>query len=107
MEGTINGTLTVRKGSERCELAGIMEEGVPLGQAYAHMQQSVPAAVHGYGTQTAAPPRPQIAQQTQQDQQTAQSAQPAQSRSLWRWAWPIPAAPSGSAWPAPTAGLSD
>jgi hypothetical protein len=35
MDGTINGTLTIRKGSERCELAGIMDEGVPLGQAYA------------------------------------------------------------------------
>jgi hypothetical protein len=39
MDGTINGTLTVRKGSERCELTGIMEEGVPLGQAVAHVEQ--------------------------------------------------------------------
>jgi hypothetical protein len=44
MEGTINGTLTIRKGSERCEIAGIMEEGVPLGQAVAHLEQSAPAA---------------------------------------------------------------
>jgi len=53
MDGTINGTLTIRKGSERCELTGIMEEGVPLGQAYAHLneppapaagQESVPEA---------------------------------------------------------------
>lgn len=39
MDGTINGTLTIRKGSERCELTGIMEEGVLLGQAVAHMEQ--------------------------------------------------------------------
>ena len=39
MDGTINGTLTIRKGSERCELTGIMEEGVPLGQAVAHTEQ--------------------------------------------------------------------
>jgi hypothetical protein len=38
MDGTINGTLTIRKGSERCEIAGVMEEGVPLGQAVAHME---------------------------------------------------------------------
>ena len=43
MDGTINGTLILRKGSERCELAGIMEEGVPLGQANTHREQ--PAAV--------------------------------------------------------------
>ena len=36
MDGLINGTLTIRRGSERCELAGIMEEGVPLGQAWAY-----------------------------------------------------------------------
>jgi hypothetical protein len=96
MDGTINGTLVVRKGSERCELAGVMEEGVPLGQAYAHMQQQdAPAAVYGYGTQTAAPPRPQVAQQNQQ------------SRPSSGWAWPVPRVQSGSAWPAPTQGLSD
>jgi hypothetical protein len=44
MDGTINGTLTIRKGSERCELTGIMEEGVPLGQAAAHMEQREQAA---------------------------------------------------------------
>ena len=35
MDGQINGSLTIRKGSEVCQLAGIMEEGTPLGQAYA------------------------------------------------------------------------
>jgi hypothetical protein len=84
MDGTINGTLTIRKGSESCEVVGVMEEGVPLGQAYAHLQQGegAPAAVYGYGTATAAPPRPQTA--------------PPPSRLT-----------SGHAWPAPTVGLSD
>jgi hypothetical protein len=44
MDGTINGTLTIRRGSERCEVAGIMEEGVPLGQAVAYMEASAAAA---------------------------------------------------------------
>jgi hypothetical protein len=39
MAGKINGTLIVRKGSERCELTGIMEEGVPLGQANTYREQ--------------------------------------------------------------------
>jgi hypothetical protein len=38
MDGRINGTLTIRKGSEQCEVAGIMEEGVPLGQAVAYAE---------------------------------------------------------------------
>jgi hypothetical protein len=42
MDGTINGTLTIRKGAERCELTGIMEEGVPLGQAYASVEPASP-----------------------------------------------------------------
>lgn len=37
MDGKINGSLTIRKGTERCEVVGIMEEGVPLGEAYAHL----------------------------------------------------------------------
>jgi hypothetical protein len=45
MDGQINGTLTIRKGSERCELTGIMEEGVALGQAYAHVETSAPTVV--------------------------------------------------------------
>jgi hypothetical protein len=45
MDGTINGTLTIRKGSEVCQLAGIMEEGTPLGQAYAEVgEQTAPVA---------------------------------------------------------------
>jgi hypothetical protein len=38
MDGTINGSLTIRKGTERCEVVGIMEEGLPLGEAYAHLE---------------------------------------------------------------------
>ena len=34
IDGKINGSLTVRKGQNRCELEGVMEEGVPLGQAF-------------------------------------------------------------------------
>jgi hypothetical protein len=40
MDGTINGSLKIRKGSQSCEIVGIMEEGVPLGQAYAQLEQS-------------------------------------------------------------------
>jgi hypothetical protein len=34
MDGQINGSLTIRKDSEQCQLAGIMDEGTPLGQAW-------------------------------------------------------------------------
>lgn len=47
MDGTINGSLTIRKGRESCELAGIMEEGIPLGQAYAHLEQGAAAQAQG------------------------------------------------------------
>src|SRR5688572_14506417 len=40
MDGAINGTLTIRKGSERCELAGVMDEGVLLGQAHVQREQA-------------------------------------------------------------------
>ncbi|MES2565207.1 MAG: hypothetical protein V4637_21145, partial [Pseudomonadota bacterium] len=40
VEGTINGTLTIRRGSERCELAGIMDAGVPLGWAPVQREQA-------------------------------------------------------------------
>jgi hypothetical protein len=45
MDGVINGSLTIRKGSEQCELAGsIMEEGVSLGQANKHEEaETAPA----------------------------------------------------------------
>jgi hypothetical protein len=34
MDGQINGTLTIRKGSEQCQLEGIMKEGTKLGEAW-------------------------------------------------------------------------
>jgi hypothetical protein len=92
MDGTINGSLTIRKGSERCELAGVMEEGVPLGQAYANAAQPAatgatgygagPAAVYNYGTGPETPPaKRQMAQR--------------------------PSPPTSSSFPAATSGLSD
>jgi hypothetical protein len=63
MGGTINGTLTIRKGSERCEVAGIMEEGVPLGQAvaYMEMEQNAQQAAAPSAPAQAAPVRPRHA----------------------------------------------
>jgi hypothetical protein len=55
MAGTINGTLTLRKGSEHCELTGIMEEGVPLGQANAHLEQPAARAAAPQSAPEAAP----------------------------------------------------
>jgi hypothetical protein len=42
IDGKINGSLTVRKGQNRCELEGIREEGVPLGQAFKDVQNNAP-----------------------------------------------------------------
>lgn len=66
MDGTLNGTLTIRQGSERCEVAGIMEEGVPLGQAYAHLEQTRPAATAAVSAAAPAqgPPSRWFAQRT-------------------------------------------
>jgi hypothetical protein len=44
MDGRINGSLTIRKGSEQCQLEGIMEEGTPLGQAFVNMEPDPPPA---------------------------------------------------------------
>lgn len=57
MEGAINGTLTIRKGSELCEVAGIMEEGVPLGEAYAHAAKAAPDAAVARTAPEATPPK--------------------------------------------------
>lgn len=72
MEGAINGTLTIRKGSDVCEVAGIMEEGVPLGQAYAHAEQAAPAVDTG-ATASAAPAK-RVAQRQREPQSTFPSA---------------------------------
>ena len=81
MDGTINGTLTIRKGSESCALVGVMEEGVPLGKAYANVEQPAatgattygtgPAAVYNYGTGPETPPAKQIARRPAVQPQSA------------------------------------
>jgi hypothetical protein len=44
MDGVINGALTIRKGSDQCQLDGnIMEEGTPLGQAWANREAEKPS----------------------------------------------------------------
>ena len=42
MDGQINGSLTIRKGSEQCQLEGIMEEGTALGKAFENMEPDPP-----------------------------------------------------------------
>ena len=44
MDGQINGSLTIRKGSDQCELEGIMEEGTALGKAFVNMEPDPPPA---------------------------------------------------------------
>jgi hypothetical protein len=82
MDGTINGTLTLRKGTERCELAGIMDEGVPLGQAVAQLEQ------------TAATPAPAVPESVPDAAASKQLAQRLRRQPQ-------------SAWPAAAAGISD
>jgi hypothetical protein len=58
MDGTINGSLTILKGSEACHLEGIMEEGTPLGQAHLKLEQAQVVAVR---EEPPAPSRPAAA----------------------------------------------
>ena len=44
MDGQINGSLTIRKGSAQCQIDGIMEEGMPLGQAFVTREKDKPPA---------------------------------------------------------------
>jgi hypothetical protein len=44
MDGVINGSLTIRKGNQQCQLDGIMEEGVALGQAFTNREEDKPPA---------------------------------------------------------------
>jgi hypothetical protein len=82
MDGTINGSLTIRKGRERCEVAGIMEEGVPLGQAVAHAEQSAAAVAAPASVPEPAPTPPkQLAKRPRRE--------------------------SESPWPSASAGISD
>lgn len=74
MDGVINGSLTIKKGSDQCQLDGeIMVEGTALGEAFATREQdkppaglmpdSVPAAKATAETATAAPARAATAAQ--------------------------------------------
>ena len=74
MDGTINGTLTIRKGSEHCQLTGIMEEGVPLGQAFPNVPQSETPAVSATAVGAT---RPSLA--VQRSVRAPQPAQPSSS----------------------------
>ena len=69
MDGTINGTLTIRKGSEVCQLTGIMEEGTPLGQAYVQAVEQAPAvaAAPPLVPVEAPPPPKQLVQRSRRD----------------------------------------
>ncbi len=43
MEGVISGSLTIKKGSDQCQLNGdIMVEGTPLGQAFVSREEDKP-----------------------------------------------------------------
>jgi hypothetical protein len=43
MDGVINGSLTIKKGSDQCQLEGeIMVEGTPLGQAFVNREEDKP-----------------------------------------------------------------
>jgi hypothetical protein len=56
MDGIINGTLTIKKGSDACELGGdIMVEGTPLGEAFAKKEEEkAPTGLLPVTTQEAA-----------------------------------------------------
>jgi hypothetical protein len=74
MDGVINGSLTIRKGSEQCELAGsIMEEGVALGAA--NSQPETAAAVAPAADAAAGPAGESAAPAAQQDTRPQEAAQ--------------------------------
>ncbi|MGZ8264354.1 MAG: hypothetical protein ACXW2I_09065 [Burkholderiales bacterium] len=80
MDGTINGTLTIRKGNTSCELEGIMEEGTPLGHVHVHMEQAPPALLQDAQPGAAPAPAPTAVEPEQQRTEapaavTARSAQ--------------------------------
>ena len=58
MDGKINGSLTVTKGRDQCVLAGIMEEGTPLGAAHAGQEERAAAAAPATATATVPVPAP-------------------------------------------------
>jgi hypothetical protein len=71
MDGVINGSLTIKRGSEQCILEGdIMVEGTPLGQAHAQIETPPPAA----GASDVAPSGAQAAPTAQAGGATSASA---------------------------------
>ena len=44
MDGMINGHLIIKKGSDQCQLAGVMEEGTKLGEANKGIEEDPPPA---------------------------------------------------------------
>ena len=96
MDGEINGTLTIRKGNEKCELDGIMEEGLPLGTVVAH--EPPPAAEAQPAVSPAQPATVPAAEQPEAIAKTAapaeQSSAPVAARSAEPHAATAPPAPS-------------
>lgn len=68
MDGLLNGSITIRRGSESCEVAGIMEEGIPLGQAYALTEEAPAPAAAASASEEA--PRKRIEQSTRAHSQS-------------------------------------
>jgi hypothetical protein len=70
MDGTINGSLTIRKGTERCELIGVMDEGIALGQAQAHAGQNAsPASPAASTVASDAAPARQFVQRSRRERE--------------------------------------
>ena len=57
MDGKIEGYLVIKKGSPECELAGIMEEGTPLGQANARNEEESATVSEAAGTSSSSSSR--------------------------------------------------
>jgi hypothetical protein len=104
MDGVINGTLTIKKGSDACELGGdIMVEGTPLGQAFAgREEEKAPVGLLPVTTQEAAKApadqSPSIVNAPEKPAETPPQAQPQPQTQA-----PTPTAERTAAKPAPTA----
>ena len=83
MDGTINGSLTILKGNEACQLEGIMEEGTPLGQA--HVEQVPPGLKREVDTGL---PRVPAGAESEQRTQTGAAGAVAASEQLRRPLFP-------------------
>lgn len=82
MDGKINGYLVIKKGSSECQLAGVMEEGTPLGKANADREEEPTTPGAGSTTSTAPDQHTSGPTQTEQPEQAEPSqhaAAPAES----------------------------